>query len=145
MTWELKHSVIANADRKSVWAWHSNVDNWVGFEGDAVESITLDGPFQTGTHITTTMSGQEPRRAIFVEVEPPGRTVIEMDLGDAVLQFAWTFEELSANQTRLSQQIILQGPGAEAYVPLMQQHFEPNIVPGMERIAEEMAKFATRR
>ena len=145
MTWELKQSVIANANRQSVWAWHSNVDNWVRFEGDAVESITLDGPFQAGTRITTKMPGQEPRFSTLTEVEPPGHSVIQMELPDAVLRFAWTFEELSDSQTRLTQHITLEGPGAEAYVPMMEEFFAPNIGKGMERIAEEIARQANDR
>ena len=140
MTWELKHSVIASANRQAVWAWHSNVDNWARFEGDAVESITLDGPFQTGTRITTKMPGQEPRYSTLREVEPPGRSVIEMELPEAVLRFEWTFEELSDRQTRLTQHISLNGPNAEEYVPVMEELFAPNIEKGMERIADEMAK-----
>lgn len=142
MTWELKHSVIANANRQAVWAWHSNVDNWARFEGDAVESITLDGPFQAGTRITTKMPGQEPRYSTLTEVEPPDHSVIQMELPDAVLRFAWTFEKLSDRQTRLTQHITLEGRSAEAYVPMMEEFFAPNIEKGMERIAEEIARQA---
>ena len=142
MTWELEHSVIANANRQTVWEWHSNVDNWVRFEGDAVESITLDGPFQAGTRITTKMPGQEPRYSTLIEVEPPGRSVIQMELPEAVLTFAWTFQQLSDIQTRLTQRITLEGEKAETYVPFMEEHFAPNIAKGMERIAEEIARQA---
>ena len=45
MSWELKHSVIANANRQAVWEFVSNIDNLARIEGDAVESMTLDGPF----------------------------------------------------------------------------------------------------
>jgi hypothetical protein len=145
MTWELKHSVIANANRQTVWAWHSNVDNWVRFEGDAVESITLDGPFQAGTHITTKMPGQEPRVSTLSDVEPPCRSLIQMALPEAVLRFAWTFEELSDRQTRMTQHITLEGPKAEAYVPMMEEYFAPNIGKGMERIAEEIERQADER
>ena len=138
--WELKHSVNANADQASVWRWHSNVENWVRFEGNAVESITLDGPFQAGTHMTTKMPGQEPHYSTLTRVEPPTHTVIEMQLSDAVLRFDWTFETLSDHQTRLTQRVILDGPNADAYVPFMEQHFAPNLAPGMKRIAEEIAK-----
>ena len=142
MTWQLTHSVTANTNRQSVWAWHSNVENWARFEGAAVESITVDGPFQAGAHITTKLPGQDPQHSTLIEVEPPRRTVIEMELRDAVLRFAWTFEELSDNRTRLSQHIVLVGPGAEAYVSFMEVHFAPNIGTGMERIAEDMARCA---
>jgi Polyketide cyclase / dehydrase and lipid transport len=142
MTWELKHSVVANANRQAVWAWHSNVDNWARFEGDAVESITLDGLFQAGTRITTKMPGQEPRYSTLTVVEPPGRSVIQMELPDAVLRFEWTFDELSDRQTRLTQHITLEGPRAEEYVPMMEEFFAPNIGKGMARIAEEIARQA---
>ena len=136
----MKHSVIANTDRLAAWAWYSNVENWARSEGNAVDSITLDGPFQAGTHITTKMPGQEPRHSTLILVEPPGHTVIEMELDQAVLRFAWTFEELPDNRTRLTQHVLLDGPNAEAYLLLMEQHFAPNLAKGMERIAETMAK-----
>ena len=144
MIWEAKHSVIADVDRTTVWAWHSNVDNWVRLEGNAVESITVDGPFQAGTHITTKMPGQEPYSSTLIVVEPPRHTVIEMKLSEAVLRFEWTFEELAEKQTRLTQHVMLEGPNAEVYVPLMEQHIAPNMGKGMERIAGEMVKLASR-
>jgi hypothetical protein len=49
MSWELKYSVIANANRQTVWEFVSNIDNLARIEGDAVESITLDRPYQAGT------------------------------------------------------------------------------------------------
>ena len=144
MIWEAKHSVIADVDRTTVWAWHSNVDNWVRFEGNTVESITVDGPFQAGTHITTKIPGQEPYSSTFIVFEPPRHTVIEMKLSEAALRFEWTFEELAEKQTRLTQHVMLEGPNAEAYVPLMEQHIAPNMGKGMERIAAEMVKPASR-
>ena len=78
MIWEAKHSVIAEVHRSTAWAWHSNVENWVRFEGNAVESITVDGPFQAGTHITTKMPGQEPYSSTLVLVEPPCHTLLSL-------------------------------------------------------------------
>jgi uncharacterized protein YndB with AHSA1/START domain len=138
----LKHSVIANANRQTVWEFISNVENLARIEGDAVESITLDGPFQTGTRGTTRMPGQEPTHWRLVEVEPPERTVTEIELNDAVVRITWTYEEVPDGRTRLSQHMVLEGPGAQAYVPVMEQHFAPNLGKGMERLAEEIARSA---
>jgi len=143
MTWELKYSVIANANRQTVWAWHSNIDNWVRFEGDAVESITLDGPFQAGTKGTTKMPGQDPTHWRLVEVESPERTVTEVELTEAVVRITWTFEELPNDRTCLTQHMVLEGSGSEAYVSMMEEGFARNIGPGMEKIAEEIARYAT--
>ena len=75
MLWEFRHSVIANANRQTVWEFVSNIDNLARIEGDAVESMTLDGPFQTGARGTTKMRGQEPTHWRLAEVEPPERAM----------------------------------------------------------------------
>ena len=61
---------------------------------------------------------------------------------EAVVRFAWTYEELTDGRTRMSQHIVLEGPGAEAYVPVMEQYFAPNVGQGMERLAEEVARYS---
>jgi hypothetical protein len=142
MFWELKHSVIANANRQSVWEFVSNIDNLARIEGDAVESMTLDGPYQAGSKGTTKMRGQVPIHWRLAEVESPRRTVTEVELTEAVVRFTWTYEELPDGQTRLSQHIVLEGPGAEAYVPFMEEHFVGNIPKGMEKLAQEVARSA---
>ena len=90
---------------------------------------------------TTKMWGQEPIHWRIAEVEPPGRNVTEIELIGAVLRFNWTYEELPDNRTRLSQHIVLEGPGAEAYVPFMEEHFVGNVPKGMEKLAEEVARY----
>ena len=145
MLWEFRHSVVANANRQTVWEFVSDIDNLARIEGDAVESMTLDGPFQTGTRGATKMRGQEPTHWRLAEVEPPERATYEMELSGAVVRFAWTYEELSDGRTRLTQHIVLEGPGAETYVPFMEEQFVGNIPQGMENLAEEVARFAAGR
>src|SRR5262245_26998380 len=145
MFWESRHSVSANANRQTVWEFISNIDNLARIEGDAVESMTLDGPFQTGTRGTTKTPGQEPTHWRLADVELPERATYEMELSGAVVRFAWSYEELSDGRTRLTQHVMLEGAGAAAYVPFMEEHFVGNIPKGMERLAEEVARFAAGR
>jgi uncharacterized protein YndB with AHSA1/START domain len=91
MVWELKQSVIADASRQTVWEFISNIDNLARVEGDAVESMTLDGPFQTGARGTTKPRGQEPMHWRLAEVEPPERAVYEMELPGAMVHFSAVF------------------------------------------------------
>jgi uncharacterized protein YndB with AHSA1/START domain len=140
MFWELKQSVIANASRQTVWEFISDIGNLARVEGDAVESMTLDGPFRAGARGMTKMRGQEPTHWRLVEVEPPERAVYEMELPGALIHFNWTYEKLTDDRTRLTQHIVLDGPGAEAYVPGMEQSLAPNVGKGMERIAMEIAR-----
>jgi hypothetical protein len=101
MPWEWKHSVLADAPRQTVWEFVSQIDNLARVEGDTVESMTLDGPFQAGTKGTTKMRGQEPTHWRLVEVKPPERAIYEMELAEAVVHFTWTDEEWSDGRTRL--------------------------------------------
>jgi uncharacterized protein YndB with AHSA1/START domain len=133
---------MAEAPRHTVWEFVSHIDNLARVEGAAVESMTLDGPFQAGTKGTTKMRGQEPTRWRLVEVKPPERVIYEMELTEAVLHFTWTYEELADGRTRLSQHITLEGPGAESYVPILEQSLAPNVGKGMEKLAAEIAKYA---
>lgn len=144
-TWEMKHSVVADVPLETVWDWHSNVDNWACLEGDAVESITLDGPFQSGARGATKIPGQEVSRWRLAEVEPPRRTVIEMELSDAMMRCVWTFDALSEKRTRLTQRIRLEGLGAAAYAPMMKERFGTHLARGMERIAAEIERVAAAR
>jgi hypothetical protein len=48
---------------------------------------------------------------------------------------------LSNGGTRLTQHIVLEGPGAEAYVAFMEEHFVGNIPKGMQKLAEEVARY----
>ena len=142
MPWEWKHSVLAEAPRQTVWEFVSQIDNLARVEGDAVESMTLDGPFQAGTKGTTKMRGQQPTHWRLAEVKPPERAVYEMELAEAVVHFTWTYEELPDGRTRLSQHITPGGPGAESYVPILEQSLAPNVGKGMEKLAAEIAKYA---
>ncbi len=80
-----------------------------------------------------------------VEVQPPERATYELELTDAAVRFTWFYEELIDNRTRLSQHIVLGGPGAEAYFPVMEAHFAPNVGQGMGRLAEEIGRYAAAR
>ena len=95
-----------------------------------------------GAACTTKMVGQDPTHWQLVEVIPPERSVTEMELTEAVVRTTWTFEELPDDRTRLSQHMVLEGPGAEAYVSVMEEMFAGNIVKGMEKIAAEIARYA---
>jgi hypothetical protein len=107
--------------------------------------MTLDGPFQAGTRGTTKVRGQEPTHWRLVEVKPPERTVSEVELTEAVVRFTWTYEELTDGRTRLSQHIVLEGPGAEAYVPVIEASLAPNVGKGAGKLAEEIARYAAGR
>ena len=62
----------------------------------------------------------------------------EVELTEAVVRIAWTYEELPTTGRALTQHMVLQGPGAEAYVPVMDANFAPNLGKGLEKLAASL-------
>ena len=138
--WQVQHSVVADVTPLEAWGYWTNVENWRRLEGEAVESITLDGRFEAGTQGTTVVRNQPPRSWRLAQVMSPERAIIAMELPDAILSFAWRFEDLGDGRTRMTQQITLDGPSAEQYLQDVRTAFTSSIGPGMEKLALAMAQ-----
>jgi len=109
--WQFQHSVDCNAPRQFAWDYWTNVANW----NDPRASFHLDGPFDVGSHLTTSLPGQMLHSVIRNAVA--GReAIIEMQLADAILSFHLKFENLTEDTSRITQLIVLSGPNAAAFV-----------------------------
>lgn len=131
----------SNAPLSFVWAYMSNVGNW----SDPPATFELNGPFAAGSHGVTRIPGQEPRPWRLSAVTPRQSYVIETNLDRAAMSFEWRFDQLAGGRTRLTQQIILKGENASAFIDQVKQAFESNLAPGMEKIASSIETAATRR
>lgn len=115
----------------------TNVANW----SDPPAEFSLDGPFAAGSRGTTRMPGQPARDWVIRDVDPGRSYTIETAfLEGTVLLFQWRFEESSDRGTRLTQRIEVSGDNAAASIDGIRAAFEPNLEPGMQRIAESMAR-----
>jgi len=65
---------------------------------------------------------------------------IEGGLERAVFFVHWRFDPLSERKARLTQRMELLGDNAAAYVDGIRSAFEPNLEPGMRRIAQTMER-----
>ena len=109
--WQFQHSVDCNAPRQFAWNYWTNVANW----NDPPASFHLDGPFDIGSQLTTSLPGQMLHSVIRDAVA--GReAIIEMQLDEAILSFYWKFENLTEDKSRITQRIVLSGPNAAAFV-----------------------------
>ena len=61
-----------------------------------------------------------------------------MDSENASLSVRWRFEPVSDTRTRLTQRLELSGANVPADVEAIRSAFEPNLEPGMRRIANLM-------
>lgn len=109
---QFKHTVTCNADKSFAWAFWTEVSNWEKVEGDTVEWIQLDGPFEVGAKGLTKTPGQDPQRWKIVELVAEEYATIEIELPGALLLNTMRFKSLSGDLTLITQSMHLTGPNA---------------------------------
>lgn len=102
----------------------------------------LDGVFHAGAQGTTKTRGADLVQWEIAEVSEGESAVIEIPMPGATARFAWKFEELAEERTRLTQQIRLSGDQADMYAAQMGEGFEQGIREGMEKLSKEMERSA---
>lgn len=123
-SWEITHSVEANASPALAWEYWTDIANW----NDPPAKFELNEPFSTGSRGLTRLPGQEPLHWLIREVNPPTAATIEINLDDAILSFEWRFAGLADGRTLLTKRIVLKG-GEGQHVPFASGgcvHSEPS-------------------
>jgi hypothetical protein len=134
--WTYQQSVDVAVPVAFAWRFMTDVRNW----SDPPAEFTLDGPFAAGTRGTTRMPGQAANSWTIRDVDP-GRgysIVADSFFENASLIVQWQFDALVDDRTRLTQCLKLCGENAARYVDNIRAAFEPNLEPGMQRIARMM-------
>jgi hypothetical protein len=106
----------------------TNVANW----NDPPASFHLDGPFDVGSRLTTSLPGQI-LHSVIRDVVAEREAIIEMQLAEATLSFQWVFESLTEHKTRITQQTVLSGPNAGTSVPQAGM-LEQSVPDGMKKL-----------
>ena len=130
--WEFAHSVECGVPREFAWKYWTNPENW----DDPPARFEFDGPFATGTRLTTVLPGQK-LHSLIREIVDGREAVIEMEAMSATVQFRWTFEELANEWTRITQTIHLFGEGDKKLVE-QARVLEQSAPQGMARIGAAM-------
>jgi len=126
-----QHSVDCNAPRHFTWRYWTNIANW----NDPPASFHLDGPFEVGSRLTTSLPEQTLHSVIreVVNGSRSNEAIIDMQLPGAILSFHWQFENLSEHRTRLTQRLTLSGPNAES-LAVQASILEKTAPEGMEKL-----------
>ena len=135
-TWECQRSVDVDVPVSFAWAYMTDIRNW----NDPPAEFALEGPFVEGTRGTTQMPGRSLVFWTIRHVEAGRAYTIEGSLERAVFLVHWRFDPLSERTARLTQRMELLGDNAAAYVDEIKSAFEPNLEPGMRRIAQTMER-----
>jgi hypothetical protein len=132
--WTCEHSVDVDVPAAFAWCYMTDVRNW----NDPPAEFELDGPFANGACGTTRMPDRPPLSWTIAEVDRGSGYTIVGDgfLENASLSVRWRFEPVSDDRTRLTQRMELSGVNAPAHVEAIRAAFEPNLEPGMRRIAD---------
>ena len=109
--WQFQHSVDCNLPRQFAWSYWTNIANW----NDPPASFHLDGPFNIGSRLTTSLPGQT-LHSVIRDLKADREATIEMQLTDTILSFHWAFENLSEDRTRITQRLVLSGRNAKSFV-----------------------------
>jgi hypothetical protein len=138
LAWACQRSVERDVPVSFAWQYMTDVSNW----SDPPAEFALDGPFAAGSRGTTRMPGRPPAAWVIRDLDPGRSYTIEGGsfLDRALMLFHWRFDALSEGRTRLTQRIELRGDNAATYIDDIKAGFEPNLEPGMRRIAENMAQ-----
>jgi hypothetical protein len=135
--WTFEHSVICPVTKEFAWNFWTTVSNW-RLDSD-VESVELNGPFETGSRgaTNTRSSGRiEWRLSGVVHGEA---AVVEIALPGATGQFRWTFEDVAA-ATRITQRVSIAGEQATSLVAAIAPGLESGIPAGMQRLSEALVQ-----
>jgi Polyketide cyclase / dehydrase and lipid transport len=135
--WHCERSIDVDVPVSFAWAHMTDIRNW----NDPPAEFALEGPFVTGARGTTRMPGQPLLSWTIRDLEPGREYTIESSfLERAVLLSHWRFDPLSKRAARLTQRMELLGDNADAYVDAIKSAFEPNLEPGMRKIAQAMER-----
>ena len=136
--WECQRSIDVEVPVSFAWAYMTDIRNW----NDPPAEFALEGPFVEGTRGTTQMPGQPLAFWTIRGVDPGRGYTIEGGsfFERAVLLVHWRFDPLSERTARLTQRMELRGENAATYVDEINSAFEPNLEPGMRRIAQTMER-----
>lgn len=137
-TWQCQCSIDVDVPVSFAWGYMTDIRNW----DDPPAEFSLDGAFIEGTRGMTQMPGRPPVLWTIRDVEPGRAYTIECGsfLEGAVLLVHWRFDPLSERTARLTQRMELLGEKAVAYVDDIKSAFEPNLEPGIRRIAQSMER-----
>jgi hypothetical protein len=138
--WICEQSVDVDVPPAFAWRYMTDVCNW----NDPPAEFMLEGPFAPGTQGTTRTPGQPATSWMIRDVDPGRAYTIEAGsfLEHASLLAHWRFDALGENRTRLTQRMGLSGERAARYIDNIRAAFEPNLEPGMRRIARMMTERA---
>jgi polyketide cyclase/dehydrase/lipid transport protein len=143
--WALEESVVAEADPAFAFEYLASIGNMTADPG--IERVEADGPSRDRVGMRGRTYGVDGRTTDWVvtAVEPGRRLVIDIPLHDAILRFAFRFEDRAGGGSIVSQRVSLLGANAGAYLDAVSSGFGPTLRDGMHAVRDRIDAAARER
>jgi len=143
--WELEESVVAQAGASFAFEYMASIENMRADPG--IVSVEADGPSRdrAGMRGRTHNVGGHTTDWVVSAVEHGRRLVIDIPLRDAVLRFAFRFEDRAGGGSIVSQRISLFGANAGEYLDAVSSGFGPTLRDGMHAVRDRIDAAARQR
>lgn len=132
--WQTQFSIETAASPETIWALFRDVTGWTCWNV-GIESITLEGPFATGTSFVMKPPGEEALRSVLTEVCENECFVDETRVGDLVVAVTHRIEHLGPSRTRITYAVDAKGAGAAEIGPMISADF-PDVLAALVATAE---------
>ncbi len=134
--WSFEHSIETYATQKRIWALYSDVSKWPLWDS-GISSVTIDGPFSTGSTGTITPDGQDslPYRLLEVNPEKGFSDQTELPGHGAVIRFIHSIDVLQSGKTRITHRVEIDGNNADEVGSKIGSAFVEGIPKTMESLA----------
>ncbi|MFE5329750.1 SRPBCC family protein [Embleya sp. NPDC056575] len=115
--WIHEHTVETEVGAEAIWKVLSDVDNWARWD-TSMEAVVLEGPFEVGSHVSMTPTGQDPIRSVIVAVQENELYADETEFGGVRLRFSHALKRLANGVgTRVVHRLEITGPDADRVGP----------------------------
>jgi uncharacterized protein YndB with AHSA1/START domain len=130
-----QHVVDTDASPEALWRLYSDVATWPSWD-DAVERVSLDGPFQPGAAGTFKLRGQDALDFRLLEVDPRRGFTDETAIPGGVVRFRHTIEPLAGGGARIEHAVEIEGP------PALAEQIGAKLTAGVPRTMTRLAALA---
>ena len=118
MSFEHAGTITTTAPAAAVWALWSDTTTWPDWDPSVV-AVGLDGPFETGTTGTMTLTGPFEVPLSLEIVDPGSRYLDQLTMGDLVIRIDHVVVALADGGSEITVSTTITGPGADDIGPMV--------------------------
>ncbi|WP_406288913.1 SRPBCC family protein [Embleya sp. NBC_00896] len=114
--WVHEHVIETDVAVEAIWRVLRDLDNWARWD-TSMEAVSIEGPFEVGTRVSMTPTGQETVRSVIVEIKENEVYADEIDMAGVNLRFSHTLTRLPHGGARVVHRLEITGSAADEVGP----------------------------